>query len=213
MRPTAAVSRRDVNREIRHAMYGETARKAIGTIHKDIELFCLCKGQFSIINVIEEVLKQTGRADVIISTWTAANAEIKKAEKFLGNGLINKLHFIVDRSFKTRQVKYYDMLVEKFGNVVSETNSHAKFILISNDQWKIVIRTSMNLNENKRLENFEISNCDALFGYLSDVATEIMNVDYTYFDFKDFGTQGLLVKYRIQDGDNNHPEMEEIDFS
>jgi hypothetical protein len=51
---------------------------------------------------------------VLISTWTAADAEIKKAEEFLDNNLINKLHFVVDRSFETRQPKYYKMLQERF---------------------------------------------------------------------------------------------------
>jgi len=178
---------REINREVRHLMYGENAKKAIGTLQKGCEIYGLSKGQFSIINIIEEVLKQIGKADVIISTWTAANSEIKKAEKFLDNGLINKLHFIVDRSFETRQPKYYKMLIDKFGEIVSTTNSHAKFILIKNDEWNIVIRTSMNLNENKRMENFEISDCNVLYSYMSEIAKDVMNVEYSYFEFERLG--------------------------
>ena len=183
-------SNRDKNREIRHLMYGENAKKSVGTIYEGMELYGLSKGQFSIINIVEEVLKQTGTADVIISTWTAANAEIKKAEQFLDNKLINKLHFIVDRSFKTRQPKYYDMLVEKFGNVVSTTNSHSKFILIKNDNWNIVIRTSMNLNENKRMENFEI------YDYMVEIAKDVMEVDYSYFEFERLGKKEKYDKFK-----------------
>ena len=95
--PACTLTTKEKNREIRHAMYGENAKRAIGKIYKGIDLHCLNKGQFSIINVIEEVLEQTGQADVIISTWTASGAEIKKAEQFLNNGKINRLNFIVDR--------------------------------------------------------------------------------------------------------------------
>lgn len=177
-------------------MYGESARKAIGEIYGGMEIYGLSKGQFSIINIVEEILKQTGAADVIISTWTAANAEIKKAEDFLGNGLINRLHFIVDRSFKTRQKKYYDMLIEKFGDIVSETDSHAKFVLIRNESWDIVIRTSMNLNENKRLENFEISDDKALYDYLFSICSDIMGDDaYSWDNFKKLGHEEKYRKF------------------
>jgi len=184
---------RETNREIRHLLMGETAKKAIGKIYPDMEIFGLSKGQFSIINVIEEVLRQTGEADVIISTWTAANAEIKKAEDFLKNGNIRKINFIVDRSFKTRQPKYHEMLKRKFGAVVHTTNSHAKFVLIKNDNWNIVIRTSMNLNENKRLENFEISDCKKLYDYLHEIAIDIMGTEYSSQSFNILGRDS---KYR-----------------
>ena len=43
-------SNRDKNREIRHLMYGENAKKSVGTIYEGMELYGLSKGQFSIIN-------------------------------------------------------------------------------------------------------------------------------------------------------------------
>ena len=206
-------STRDSNREIRHAMYGENAEKCIGKIEKGFEFFCMTKGQFSIINVIETILKQTGKADVIISTWTAANAEIKKAEKFLSNGNINNLHWIIDRSFKTRQEKYYNILKEKFGEAcISETNSHAKFILIRNNEWNIVIRTSMNLNENKRLESFEISDHKGLFDYLMTLCQDIMvSGKYSWDKFKVLGQAKKYNTYALPKLDSF--DMGDIDFT
>lgn len=209
----AVCSRRDKNREIRHLMYGENAKKSIGEIYEGMEIFGLNKGQYSIINIIEEILKQTGKADVLISTWTAANSEIKKAEKFLDNGLINKLHFILDRSFKTRQKKYYDILMERFGDVVSETSSHCKFTLIKNDEWNIVIRTSMNLNENKRLENFEISDDENLYNYLAEIAADIMKVDFQYFRFDELGHDEKYDKLRVElDDSDDLSFLDDIDL-
>lgn len=198
------VNRRRRNREIRHLMYGENALRAIGKIYPNMEIFGLTKGQFSIINIIEEVLKQTGVANVIISTWTAANAEIQKAESFLQNKLINQIHFIVDRSFKTRQPKYCKMLEAKFGDVISTTNSHAKFVLIENDKWKIVIRTSMNLNENKRIENFEISDDEKLLNYLKEISKEIMKEKfYSFSSFKKLGKNDKYKPFMVEDTDNH----------
>lgn len=178
---------RNKNREIRHLLQGENAKQSIGEIYPNMEIYGLSKGQFSIINIIEEILKQTGKADVIISTWTAAQAEIQKAFDFLENGNINRLHWIVDRSFPTRQAKYYQKLIETFGDVVSLTNSHAKFVIIKNEKWNISIRTSMNLNENKRLENFEISDDKQLTDYLLMICNDITGEEFSYSGFEKLG--------------------------
>ena len=187
IQPVAKRNTRDINRQIRHCLNNENAELSVGKIYKGFELLCLNKGQYSIINVLETLLKQTGRADVIISTWTAASAELTLAEKFLESEMINKLHFIVDRSFKTRQPKYFNLLKKKFGEIVSETNSHAKFILIKNNDWNIVVRTSMNFNENKRLETFEVSDDPMLYEYMAMIAADIMGVEFSYFNFELLG--------------------------
>lgn len=202
---TAKRSNREINREIRHLMYWENAKQSVWKIYKWMEIYGLTKWQFSIINIIEEILLQTWPADILISTWTAADAEIKKAVEFIENKRINKLNFIVDRSFKTRQPKYFKLLQENFWNCIYTTNSHAKFTLISNNDWKIVIRTSMNLNENKRLENFEISDCPVLFDYLSEICIDIMEVDYSFFTFQILWEKEKYKKYI--------PQEEEFDFN
>jgi len=198
MVPVAKRSNREKNREIRHLMFNENAFISIGKIYKGMEIYGLTKGQYSIINIIETILNQTKKADVIISTWTAANAEIKKAECFLKNGNINRLHFIVDRSFPTRQPRYYKQLIDTFGDIVSLTNSHAKFVIIKNDEWNIVIRTSMNLNENKRLENFEISDDKQLVDYLLCICDDIIGKEYNFKEFELLGKGEKYNKYRVQ---------------
>lgn len=202
-------SNRGKNREIRHLLANENAFVSIGEIYKGMEIYGLTKGQYSIINIIETILNQTGKADVIISTWTAANAEIKKAEAFLKNGNINKLHFIVDRSFPTRQPKYYKQLIDTFGDIVSLTNSHAKFVIIKNNDWNIVIRTSMNLNENKRLENFEISDDKTLVDYLLLICEDIISRDFNFKEFELLGQDKKYSKYKV----NNETKDDIFDFN
>ena len=181
-------------RQIRHLMQGENAAQSIGKIYKGMEIFGLTKGQYSIINIIEELLKQTGRADVIISTWTAADAEIKKAESFITNGLIGNIKFLVDQSFPSRQKEYSKLLIRKFGkDVIRMTRSHCKFCMIGNKNWKIVIRTSMNLNENKRIENFEISDDPGMYKYLQKIINEIWGKTFEYSE-EDFAEIGEKIK-------------------
>jgi hypothetical protein len=63
---------------------------------------------------------------------------------------------------------------ELFGDASVRTmRSHAKFIAIRNDRWSIAVRTSMNLNENPRLENIEISDDAGLCAFLWQIADDV----------------------------------------
>ena len=161
-------------REIRSLTNGENAHVAIGELYKGCEIFGFSKGQFSLINLVIAVLEQTGPATVSIATWTAAKKEIHAAERLLRIGNITEIRFLVDFSFPRRQPSYCELLREKFGDVcIRVTATHAKFIMIRNDKWNIVIRTSMNLNKNDRFETFEISDdidmADFLDGVIDDI--------------------------------------------
>jgi hypothetical protein len=59
---------RQRNREIRNMVSDQSAITSIGKLEPNFDIFCLNKGHYSIINVIEAMLRQTGAADVIIST-------------------------------------------------------------------------------------------------------------------------------------------------
>jgi hypothetical protein len=121
----------------------------------------------------------------LISTWTAANADLEFAFNFLGDGRIKSLRFIVDYSFPTRQPAYCSALRERFGDeAIRLTNSHAKFVLVRNETWNLVIRSSMNLNENRRLESFEISDDPKMADYVEGIADELFALEQPGEQFK-----------------------------
>jgi len=145
------------NRLVRVAKLA-TATQAIGTLERETDIFILTYGQFSLVDAMCAVLAQTGPANVDMSTWTAAHAHLDRAAAMLESSQILRYRMIVDFSFKSRQLAYYNRMIEIFGpECIRSINTHAKFITITNDVWNIVIRTSMNLSENPRLENLEIS--------------------------------------------------------
>ena len=143
-------------RKGKYYSYGN-AEFCVGKIYKNCELFGLTNGNFSLFDIIEVILNQTGNANVDIATWTAAKADTKRAKKFVDCNIIKKLRFVVDPSFRSRQPEYCDYIKKAFGDSLRTVKTHAKFVLIYNEKWNIVIRTSMNLNMNSRIENFEIS--------------------------------------------------------
>lgn len=161
-------------REIKKLYRVKTATEAIGTLFPGCAIFGITKGQFSLIELIAAVLAQTGPADLFISTWTAAGSDLTDANALLESGLIRRLRFLVDHTFQRRKPAFAAKIRELFGpESVRVTRNHAKFILVENDQWNIVVKTSMNLNFNPRLEDFDIQDDPRLAGFLRGLMDEI----------------------------------------
>jgi hypothetical protein len=62
----------------------------------------------------------------------------------------------------------------KFGHdAIRVTKTHAKFCTITNNEWQVALRSSMNLNQNPRLESFQVGHDPELCVFLSGVMDEI----------------------------------------
>lgn len=151
-----------------------SARVTLAEFGHGVELDVLTFGQFSIMDAVEALLDVTGPADVSISTWTAAAADLSRTARHLSDARIRSLRMVVDRSFLTRQPAYAARCVELFGvESLRTTRIHAKFVLIRNDSWRVVVRTSMNLNENPRLEYLQVVDDADLADWYEDVLDDI----------------------------------------
>lgn len=150
------------------------ARDALADFDRGLETYCLTFGQFSLMDAVEAILEKTGPADVAIATWTAGAADLSRSAESLRNGNIRSLRFVVDCSFGQRQPGYLAQVRELFGDdAIRSTRTHAKYAVITNDDWSVAVRTSMNLNENPRLESIEVSDDPALAEFLLQVTDEI----------------------------------------
>ena len=168
-----AFKKSNKGKDIRACKQG-SADEAIGIIEKNTDTFILTYGQFSLIDALVSILDQTGPAHVTISTWTAAHAHLDRSADLMESSNILSFRMIVDRSFKTRQPKYFHHMIELFGpDSIREIRTHAKFMTIRNDKFDIVVRTSMNLNENPRLENIEVSENKAFAEFFCQLADDI----------------------------------------
>jgi hypothetical protein len=127
-----------------------------------------------LIDALSVILDQVGPADVVVSSWTAADAHLEEAAGMIESMNILSFRMIVDRSFRGRQPGYYDHMTRLFGpECIRAIRSHAKFMVISNENWKIVVRTSMNLNENPRFENIEISEDGEFVKFMLEIVDAI----------------------------------------
>lgn len=129
----------------------------------------LTYGQFSLIDLLQAALEITGPADVAISTWSAGFYDISAAERFRDDGAIRSIRFVMDASMQKRgQATTFDV-AELFGRgAIRTTRTHAKFATVTNDSWNIAITSSMNLNLNSRVEQFQMIDCAETAGLFLD---------------------------------------------
>ena len=102
MKQKPAVFRKPAARTMRVAKQG-VAQDAIGRLEHGMDTYILTYGQFSLIDALVVLLDQTGPADVVLSSWTAADANLQQASHMVEACAIRSLRMVVDRSFRTRQ--------------------------------------------------------------------------------------------------------------
>ena len=171
-----AVGRKVAKRKIQRAFNGEGALATLKSagFGRGMEVFGFNKGQFSAIDLMDAILTFSGPAHVTIGTWTAAHADVKRAEQFIRTGRAVGMTWMVDRSFQTRQPQYCALLRETFGDdCIRVSSSHAKFMLISAGDWRVVVQMSMNLNQNARVESFWVADDADLYDAYNGIVQEI----------------------------------------
>lgn len=179
------VKRKPYKRKVIASAVGSAA-EMIGDLERGVEVCGLTNGQFSMIDMLEHILNQVGPepADCTISTWTMGIYDQSRAADFVVNGRIRSIRWIVDPSLFGRRPELAGRLVEAFGADSFRTvNTHAKWATVRNSSWAVCVRSSMNLNPNKRLENFDISESPELTAFFEGIVTDV----FGRFDPEDNG--------------------------
>ena len=147
-------------------VFNSNAKEVTDLLIKDCRLMGLTRGKFSLIDLIHEIIKKIGKSDIICCTWSAGIKDANQVKWMLDSDLINSFTLVTDHSYATRQQKYALAIEDLFGKENIRTSEiHAKFVLISNDDWKICIRTSMNLNANKTTETYELDDDKEIYDF------------------------------------------------
>jgi hypothetical protein len=155
----------------------ETATAMIGQLQKGCRVVGITKGQFSLLDLIRACIVSTGPVNMVLSTWTAGIRDAENAGWMLEKGDLLSVELLVDRSFKNNRPKYCRRIQQIFGqDSILVSRTHAKFALLYNDDWSLVIRSSMNLNRNPRFEQFDIDDSPEMLAYFQDFVGEIRRV-------------------------------------
>lgn len=197
----------------------ETAREAIGELEHGCRIVGMTKGQFSLLDLIRAVMAQTGPAHLTVSTWTTGIRDAENARLMVERGELLSLRLLCDRSFPRRQPDYCRAILDAFGaGAIRCTNTHAKFAIIRNERWSVVIRSSMNLNRNPRFEQFDLDDdaelADFFEAHISEMeavmpegfAVSVRTVDQAFA-----GAMGGGLSDAYREGDGRHEEMSALD--
>lgn len=161
-------------RELRDLRKRQTAREAIAGLDHTTEIFGFTKGQFSLLDLIGAVLDTTGPAHLSISTWTAAPYELQSLGAMLQRGDILGTRWLIDFSMARREPATTAQLRETFGpDNIRVAQNHAKWAIFQNPTWRVVLRSSMNLNMNPRFEDFQIAHDPDLAKFLNALLDQI----------------------------------------
>jgi hypothetical protein len=165
---------RSAKRELRDARRTETAAAAIAGLDHETEIYGFTKGQFSLLNLIQAVFALTGPAHFSLSTWTAAAHEIESLAAMQARGDITGVRLLIDISMARREPAMTAQMREKLGREnIRVASTHSKFAIFQNARWKIVLRSSMNLNMNPRNEDFTIAHDPPLASFLNAILDEV----------------------------------------
>lgn len=142
----------------------ESMRTFIGNLRQGQIIKYWTNGAWSMHELLEYILQQTGPANVFISTWTITENPARVLHNLVQSGLITNLKCLLDHRIKTRAPHALQLLAGT-AHDMAFAKCHAKVTTIENDQWGISIVASANYSRNPRLEAGTIftNKIDAIF--------------------------------------------------
>jgi hypothetical protein len=152
----------------------QAAQDCIGIITPGCNIIGVTKGQFSLLDLIRAVVDQTGPAKLTVSTWSTGIRDTQNLGFLIDQGAFTSVSLCLDRSFAGRQPQYLQEVISVWGEEnIRMTRNHAKFFLLRNEGWNICCRSSMNLNRNPRLEQFDLDDSLELCEFFAGIISEI----------------------------------------
>jgi len=124
--------------------------KSIGTLEPGIQKHYYSDGNFNLMRLVFHLLKQTGPADILMTTYSISQSTLEAVIQRLNTGLIRNIRFLIDNRVKVMSPKPFQYLKENFS--FRCISLHAKVALIGNENWKVTIVTSQNATDNPKLE-------------------------------------------------------------
>lgn len=188
--------------------FSKNADGVVSGLKQGEVLMGMTMGNFSLIDLIYSTLKKVGASDLYIATWSAGIKDAHQVKWMIDTNLIRGVRLLTDHSYVNRQRKYAMSIEQLFGKENIRTSEmHAKFVLIENDDYKITIISSMNLNANKTCETFQIFTDEAVFDFYKNF------VDTHFDSLKDgFERSGAVVSAVVKEWFAENEEDEVVSY-
>ena len=162
------------------------------------------------LGLLDWILRQTGRADVYVSTFSTSDAFLRGFFNLKKKGLIGHSVLLADLKASKKTVKLYREMQCCFDSVYLAMN-HSKVVLVQNERHLVTVISSQNQTYGDRAECTVITSSQELFlqqysGFkelvdensiqLNGLFTELVgkdhgtgeNTDTAYGDWRPFGS-------------------------
>lgn len=123
----------------------------IGEIRSNSDIHFVCQGKWSLFELLSYILDITGPCKAVITSFSISEEAIRALYREMENKRLESLTLVLDYTCRKNKL---DLLFFA-NNVVSilhTTPIHAKIILLENENWKLIVMGSANLNVNPRWE-------------------------------------------------------------
>jgi hypothetical protein len=171
---TQSSSGRPSSRARRAAECFGSAADAIGAVDPGMGLFLVTRGQFSMLDMVQHVLAQIGPSHLSVWTWAIADYEVEAMTALMASSAIVGARLIVDRSAEQRSARTIQDWRDRFGaGAVRVCKNHAKIARVWNEDRRVLLRGSMNLNFNPRFEQADITEGGADFDLVAQIEDEL----------------------------------------
>jgi hypothetical protein len=131
-------------------------KEHLGKIEQNRHYRFWSKGQWSMHELLEFLLLQTGASDVYLTTWTITEDPMRKIFLLKKKGLIKSLHCVLDQRIKGNKPGPFQLL-KNTADSLRLTQCHAKSLVLVNGKFNVSVLGSANLSRNPRLEAGTIS--------------------------------------------------------
>ena len=128
----------------------KTLIKSIGQLQNGKTTHYYSYGNFNLVRLLAHLLKQTGPANVFMTSYSFSQTSIEQLLNHRQKGNILSFRVIVDNRVKTMSPIPFQMLSTAFDYRC--TSIHSKVALIWNNNWNISVVTSQNATDNPKME-------------------------------------------------------------
>lgn len=153
----------DVKKTLHNDLISGILDKSIGYIENGHARHFYSFGNFNMMRLIFHLLKQTGPAHIIMSSYSISPKTIEGIISRKEKGLIQSFRLIVDNRVRSISARPFDMIVRNFDYRC--TSIHAKVACIYNENWKVTVVSSQNATDNPKIERGMILTDPEIFNF------------------------------------------------
>lgn len=161
-------------RRNRAAQSFASAAECIGPIEREMSLFAITRGQWSMIDAVLHTLDCVGRARLSLWTWTVAEYEVEVLDRLRRDDRLESGLLVIDYAARAKNLGIIrDWKAAFGGDSVRYVVNHAKIATVEGGGYRCLLRGSMNLNFNPRFEQFDLTEGGADFDLVREIEGEL----------------------------------------